>query len=188
MPRLSAFHGIGIHMFWSEAEHQVAHFHAAAGGLRASVALDGSIVAGHLEPRTYGLVVEWSALHLDALQTDWDMARRKEPLVAITLLSYDQSMSGSPLPSVVGVAVLGDHVLRLLFDDGVVGDVAFSLGDLYGVLEPLRDPAYFATVRIDPELGTITWPNGEDWAPEALYESARARALTASQRFLANKQ
>ena len=86
----------------------------------------------------------------------------------------------SYLPSVVGVAVLGDHLLRLLFDDGTVGDVAFVLDDLYGVLEPLRDQAYFARVRIDAEAGTITWPNGEDWAPEALYESARARALIAS--------
>ena len=86
----------------------------------------------------------------------------------------------SYLPRVVGVAVLGDHLLRLLFDDGTVGDVEFAEEDLYGVLEPLRDQAYFAKVRVDAEARTITWPNGEDWAPEPLYESARARALTAS--------
>lgn len=76
--------------------------------------------------------------------------------------------------------MLGDHLLRLLFDDGTVGDVDFSREDWKGVLEPLRDPAYFATVRVDLEAGTITWPNGEDVAPEPLYESARARALTPS--------
>ena len=84
------------------------------------------------------------------------------------------------LPAIAGVAVLGDHLLRLLFDDGTVGDVDFSHDGWRGVLQPLRDPVYFASVRVDPEAGTITWPNGEDLAPEPLYERARARALTPS--------
>ena len=29
----------------------------------------------------------------------------------------------------------------------------------------LRDPAYFAKVRVDPEVGTVAWPNGIDWIP-----------------------
>jgi hypothetical protein len=45
------------------------------------------------------------------------------------------------------------------------------------VFEPLRDPTYFAWVRVDPEAGTITWPNGTDTAPEPLYEEA-CRNLT----------
>lgn len=48
------------------------------------------------------------------------------------------------LPVVVGSAVVGDRVLRLLFSDGTVGDVDFSAGRWSGVLEPLSDPAYFA--------------------------------------------
>jgi hypothetical protein len=86
----------------------------------------------------------------------------------------------SYLPCVVGVAVLRDYVLRLLFDDGTVGDVDFSKEEWTGVLEPLRDPAYFARVRVDPEAGTITWPDGLDIAPEPLYQEARANALTAA--------
>jgi len=31
-----------------------------------------------------------------------------------------------PLVHVTGVAVLGDHKLRLLFEDGTVGDVSFE--------------------------------------------------------------
>lgn len=89
-------------------------------------------------------------------------------------------MAHSYLPSIVGVAVIGDHLLRLLFDDGTVGDVDFSDEVWEGVLEPLRDPVYFAKVRVDPEARTVTWPDGEDLAPEPLYESARARALTPS--------
>jgi hypothetical protein len=40
-------------------------------------------------------------------------------------------------------------------------------------LEPLRDPAYFARVQVDPEAGTIAWPNGVALAPEPLYEKTR---------------
>jgi hypothetical protein len=35
-------------------------------------------------------------------------------------------MDENYLPVVVGAAVVGDHVLRLLFSDGTVGDVDFS--------------------------------------------------------------
>lgn len=84
------------------------------------------------------------------------------------------------LPAVTGVAVLGDHVLRLLFDDGTVGDIDLSGEEWTGVLEPLSDPAYFAQVRVDPEAGTITWPGGLDLAPEPVYDQARAHPLVAS--------
>ena len=84
------------------------------------------------------------------------------------------------LPAVVGVAILGDYRLRLLFDDGTVGDVDFSSNQWTGVLEPLRDPRYFAQVRVDPEAATITWPNGIDMAPEPLYEEARRHPLRAA--------
>ena len=77
------------------------------------------------------------------------------------------------LPAVVGVAVIGDHRLRLLFDDGTVGDVDFSSREWTGVFEPLRDPSYFAQVRVDPDAATIVWPNGLDMAPEPLEEARR---------------
>ena len=38
------------------------------------------------------------------------------------------------------------------------------------VFEPLRAPAYFASVTLDSICGTVVWPNGADFAPEALYE------------------
>jgi hypothetical protein len=38
-----------------------------------------------------------------------------------------------------------------------------------GVFEPLKDPAYFAQVRVDPELGSVVWPNGADLDPDVLY-------------------
>lgn len=74
---------------------------------------------------------------------------------------------------VTGVQVLSGHRLRLTFADGTVGDVDFTAREWRGVLEPLADAAYFARVRVDPESGTIAWPNGVDLAPEPLYDEAR---------------
>jgi Protein of unknown function (DUF2442) len=78
-----------------------------------------------------------------------------------------------PLVDVVAVEVVADHRLRLTFEDGTVGDIDFTQREWRGVFEPLRDPAYFATVRVEPEAGTIVWPNGVDMAPEPLYDEAR---------------
>jgi hypothetical protein len=81
---------------------------------------------------------------------------------------------------VVGVAVIGDHRLRLLFDDGAAGDVDFSVMEWKGVFEPLKVANYFAQVRVDPESATVVWPNGVDMAPETLYEQARQHPLEAA--------
>ena len=77
------------------------------------------------------------------------------------------------LHDVRDVEVLGHYRLRLTFSDGLVGDVDLShLSGQEGVFTALRDPAYFAQVRVDAEIGTITWPNGADLAPEVLYDRA----------------
>jgi Protein of unknown function (DUF2442) len=86
----------------------------------------------------------------------------------------------SYLPAVVGVAVVGEYRLRLLFDDGTAGDVDFASMEWKGVFEPLRDPRYFATVKVDPDAATIVWPNGVDLAPEMLYQEALKNPLIAA--------
>jgi hypothetical protein len=48
VPRISAFYGIAIYMFWNGAHHARPHFHARYDGHAASVALDGQIIAGEL--------------------------------------------------------------------------------------------------------------------------------------------
>ena len=89
-------------------------------------------------------------------------------------------MSENYLPVVVGVAVVGDRVLRLLFSDGVVGDIDFSAERWTGVLAPLNDSAHFAEVTVDPDAGTVVLPDGIDLAPEPLYEQAKAHPLVAA--------
>ena len=37
-----------------------------------------------------------------------------------------------------------------------------------GVFEPLRDPEFFAQVRVNPDIGTMVWPNGADLCPDVL--------------------
>jgi hypothetical protein len=66
--------------------------------------------------------------------------------------------------------VIGPYTLKLAFNDGAqsVVDVAPLL---HGpVFEPLRDPQFFSKVELDPISGTAVWPNGADFAPEALRE------------------
>jgi hypothetical protein len=76
---------------------------------------------------------------------------------------------GGYIPEVTSVEVIGDYKLRLGFDDGLVREIDLE-SELWGpVFEPLKDPTYFAKVRVDPELGTIVWPNGADLAPEFLH-------------------
>jgi Protein of unknown function (DUF2442) len=79
------------------------------------------------------------------------------------------------LHDVCDVEVLGHYRLRLTFSDGLVGEVDLShLSGQGGIFTALRDPAFFARARVDTEIGTITWPNGADLAPEVLYERAAA--------------
>jgi hypothetical protein len=74
---------------------------------------------------------------------------------------------------VTRVERLGEYRLRLTFSDGVVGDIDLA-AELWGeMFEPLRDPIQFDRVRVDPELGTLMWPNGADLDPEGLHTMVR---------------
>jgi hypothetical protein len=74
------------------------------------------------------------------------------------------------LKDIVAAKAVGDYRLHLRFEDGVEGvvDLAPHLS-FRGVFEPLRDPEYFAQVRLDAGLGTVVWPNGADLDPDVLY-------------------
>jgi hypothetical protein len=70
---------------------------------------------------------------------------------------------------VTGVTYLDDYRLRLQFNDGTVREVDLQ-SDLYGeVFEPLLDMALFGQARLNPDSGTVEWPNGADLAPEYLH-------------------
>jgi hypothetical protein len=74
------------------------------------------------------------------------------------------------LKDIVEVRLLEGYQLRLRFEDGVEGDIDLQkLITFDGVFAPLKDRAYFVQVRVEPELGTIVWPNGADLDPLVLY-------------------
>jgi hypothetical protein len=73
-------------------------------------------------------------------------------------------------PRICGVEPLESYCLRLLFNDGSEHVVDLE-DELQGpVFEPLRaNLELFRQVRVDPELGTIVWPNGADMDPDVLH-------------------
>ena len=73
------------------------------------------------------------------------------------------------LNDIVEVRCLGGYRLFLRFADGLAGELDLApLLRFTGVFEPLRDPEYFALVRVDADSGTIVWPNGADLCPDVL--------------------
>lgn len=75
-----------------------------------------------------------------------------------------------PIYRIISCRVLPPHGLKLKFDDGLEREVDLESileGEIYG---PLRDPFFFSKVVIDPEIHTITWPNGADFDPAILHD------------------
>ena len=69
---------------------------------------------------------------------------------------------------VAKIKYLGGHRLRATFSDGMAGEYDFSaIASGSGpMVEPLRDPVFFARVFL--EDGVPTWPNRFDMNPEWL--------------------
>lgn len=77
---------------------------------------------------------------------------------------------------VVEARYVRDYVVWLKFRDGTFGEIDLER-ELWGeVFEPLKDLEYFRSFRLDPELGTVSWPNGADFAPEFLHDNVRVTA------------
>lgn len=74
------------------------------------------------------------------------------------------------LKDIIAAQPLDGYQLRLKFEDEVEGVVDIAeLIEFTGIFEPLSDPAYFAQVTVNPDLGTICWENGADLDPDVLY-------------------
>ncbi len=74
------------------------------------------------------------------------------------------------LLDIIEVKPLEGYKLYLKFENGIDGELDFSeFTSFDGVYEPLKDPDYFNRVRVDPEWGTICWPNDASPDPMVLY-------------------
>lgn len=83
------------------------------------------------------------------------------------------------LHDVVEARAIAPHRVFLRFDDGTSGELDLNrLIAFDGVFAALTSPERFAELRINPDTGTISWPNGADIAPETLYEALRAQRIS----------
>ena len=87
---------------------------------------------------------------------------------------------GHPIHRVRQFEIVGPYSLCIEFDDGTTRTIDFEPilhGELFG---PLRDPAVFRNVRLDPEVHTLVWPNGADLDPGMLHDWPRYADALAS--------
>jgi hypothetical protein len=78
------------------------------------------------------------------------------------------------LVDVTGVRVLARYVLELTFDNGetrVIDVEGWLTGEMFDPL--IADYTQFKAVCVDPDAGTIVWPNGADLSPSALYIASK---------------
>ncbi len=81
---------------------------------------------------------------------------------------------------VVRAVYKGGYTIELEFDDGERGIVDFSRYlQKGGVFERFKDAEFFRSFTVSEELGTLTWGNEVDIAPETLYADATGKGLPA---------
>jgi hypothetical protein len=75
-----------------------------------------------------------------------------------------------PIHRITAFRAVGPFTLTVSFEDGTEQRIDFRpvlRGALFG---PLQDPAVFNQVSLDPEAGTLVWPNGADFDPATLHD------------------
>jgi hypothetical protein len=71
---------------------------------------------------------------------------------------------------------LSGYVVWLRVNDGTEGEVDLG-AELQGeVFQPLKDLKFFRSFQVHPELRTLVWPNGADFAPEFLRAAVKVAA------------
>ena len=82
------------------------------------------------------------------------------------------------MQDVVSAVYKGDYRIEVTFEDGKKGIVDFAKYlERGGVFERLKDEEFFSRFEVNPELGTLSWQNEIDVAPETLYADATGGSL-----------
>ena len=82
-------------------------------------------------------------------------------------------------PRIREVQYISGYRLQILFDDGTQGEIDFHQRVLGrgGVFSPLEDLALFRQVSVDPEAGTLRWPNDVELCPDVLYSAVTGHPI-----------
>jgi hypothetical protein len=88
MPRVSAFYGIVITMYFDENLHPGRpHFHAEYAGVRSSFDIESlEPIVGRLPPRVNRLVRKWARQHQGELRQNWALVRSGQAPIRIAPL------------------------------------------------------------------------------------------------------
>jgi hypothetical protein len=75
---------------------------------------------------------------------------------------------------VVQARILARYIVELTFETGETKVIDLEPLLQGPVFEPLvKDYELFMQLRVDPDAGTIVWPNGADVSPRTLYQRSR---------------
>ena len=87
MPELSRFEGMIIYMlFRDNKEYNKPHVHVYYGEYKASIGIDGELLAGKLPSKQLKMVVGWLALHEEEAYAAWNLAVTGEHFEKISQL------------------------------------------------------------------------------------------------------
>ena len=84
MPELSRFYNIVVTMYFADDEqHHKPHIHVRYNEFKASIGIDGTLLAGSLPQNEMRLVTQWLVLHEAELYKAWNDAVRQLPIEKI---------------------------------------------------------------------------------------------------------
>ncbi|MFQ5652401.1 MAG: DUF2442 domain-containing protein [bacterium] len=83
------------------------------------------------------------------------------------------------LPRITTVRHIEKYRLELTFTTGEKAELDFEsrIVGRGGVFAPLEEVEFFKQVKLDPEIGTLVWPNEVDFCPDVLYSEATGKPL-----------
>ena len=86
-------------------------------------------------------------------------------------------------PRIIEVRYIKEYLLELTFTKGEKAELDFRdrIVGRGGVFAPLEDIDFFKRVKVDPEIGTLVWPNEVDFCPDVLYSEATGKPLPESE-------